>query len=220
MKTKIIIILLLALGVLPLNRAFTFENHHSATSVKHPEPEEQAVIEFLREFVPKKYSSEVFDTYLYVSIKKQKMYHIVNNQIAHSYSIGGSKRGVGNKFGSLQTPVGLHTIAKKYGYEIPSGGLFVERKFTGKVCEIHDEKFCMGQDDVTTRILWLQGEEPGLNKGGDIDSYNRNIYIHGTPEEGLIGTPSSKGCLRMKNNEVKELFEYAFIGMKVLILDE
>lgn len=220
MKIKIIGILLLALGLLPLNPGFTFEGYLHMPIVNHPEPEEQDVIEFLNNFVPKKYASEIFDTYLYVSIKKQKLYHIVNNRIVHSYSIGGAKRGIGNKFGSLQTPIGLHTIANKYGYETPIGGLFVERRFTGKICEIHDEKFCMGKDDVTTRILWLQGEEPGLNKGGDIDSYNRNIYIHGTPEEGLIGTPSSKGCVRMKNSEVKDLFEYAYIGMKVLILEE
>lgn len=220
MKTRLLIIICLTLWVLPKNPAYTSVSKNSTFKITVPEPEEQDVISYLKGFVPQKYASEVFDNFLYVSIKKQKMYHIVNDRIQHSYLIGGAKNGVGNKLGSNKTPLGLHTIAKKYGYAIPTGGLFVERRYTGKICTVHDEKYCVGKDDVTTRILWLQGEEPGVNKGGDIDSFIRNIYIHGTPEEGLIGTPSSKGCVRMKNEEVKEVFEYAYIGMKVLILEE
>jgi lipoprotein-anchoring transpeptidase ErfK/SrfK len=72
-------------------------------------------------------------------------------------------------------------------------------------------------DYVTSRIIWLDGEEDGLNKGGNVDSYKRYIYIHGTHEEGLIGTKASHGCIRMFNYDVIELFNLVNIGTKVLI---
>jgi hypothetical protein len=179
----------------------------------------EAILTYLSSYIKTKYK-KTFDSYLFVSIRQQRMYHIVNNEVVKVYLISGSKKGVGNKYGSNKTPLGLHSIVEKHGYNAPKGGLMVERNYTGKVLKIHNEKFCVGSDDVTTRVLWLKGEEPGLNQGGNIDSYKRFIYIHGTPEEGLIGVPSSDGCIRMKNNEVIELFGYAYVGMKVLILDE
>ena len=72
-------------------------------------------------------------------------------------------------------------------------------------------------DFVTSRLLWLKGLELGKNLGGNVDSYERRIYIHGTPEEGLIGTPSSHGCIRMTNHQVIELFNLAEKGLNVLI---
>ncbi|MGB1307087.1 MAG: L,D-transpeptidase family protein, partial [Flavobacteriales bacterium] len=74
-------------------------------------------------------------------------------------------------------------------------------------------------DDITSRILWLSGMEKDINKGGNVDSYNRYIYIHGTSEEGKIGTPASHGCIRMLNTDVIELYAKIKIGTKVLILD-
>ena len=73
-------------------------------------------------------------------------------------------------------------------------------------------------DDITSRILWLDGLEKGLNKGEGIDSFKRYIYIHGTSEEGRLGSPASHGCIRMKNKEVIGLYEKIKIGTLVLIL--
>jgi lipoprotein-anchoring transpeptidase ErfK/SrfK len=70
---------------------------------------------------------------------------------------------------------------------------------------------------ITTRILWLRGLEPGRNSGKRVDSFRRFIYIHGTPDEGLIGTPASHGCIRMKNADVLELFDRVEVGTPVLI---
>lgn len=85
---------------------------------------------------------------------------------------------------------------------------------SGKTTEIGiDTK----EDLVTTRIMWLKGLEAGINKGKGIDSYNRRIYIHGTPEEGLIGRPASYGCIRMKNKDVIELFNLLKEGTLVEI---
>ena len=68
--------------------------------------------------------------------------------------------------------------------------------------------------------MWLTGEEKDYNKGGEVDSYQRYIYIHGTSEEGRLGIPASHGCIRMKNIEVLELYNKIAIGTKVLILDK
>ena len=92
--------------------------------------------------------------------------------------------------------------------------------FTDKIAKIHNDSSRSKTDDVTTRVLWLSGEEDGINKGGNVDSYQRYIYIHGTSEEGRLGIPASHGCIRMKNFEVVELFNKIALGTKVLILDK
>ena len=99
------------------------------------------------------------------------------------------------------------------------GGILKGRKYTGKTADIITEKKSVDSDDVTTRIMWLDGLDEGKNKGGKVDSYTRYIYIHGTPEEGLLGTPASHGCIRMYNKQVKDLYDQASIGLHVLILD-
>jgi lipoprotein-anchoring transpeptidase ErfK/SrfK len=76
-----------------------------------------------------------------------------------------------------------------------------------------------GDDQITTRLFHLEGLEPGLNQGSDCDSYSRGIMIHGTPDEGLIGTPASHGCVRMKNEDVLQLFEMINHGTYVVILN-
>ena len=91
------------------------------------------------------------------------------------------------------------------------------RVYTGKQAKIISEPVTTDIDLVTTRILRLSGLESGYNKGGNVDSFNRFIYIHGTPEEGLIGQPASHGCIRMYNKDVVELFELVPAGIKVLI---
>ena len=77
-----------------------------------------------------------------------------------------------------------------------------------QVAEIVHERENNENDYVTSRILWLDGLEEGHNKGGNVDSFKRYIYIHGTHEEGLIGEKASHGCIRMFNNDVIELFSY------------
>jgi lipoprotein-anchoring transpeptidase ErfK/SrfK len=77
-----------------------------------------------------------------------------------------------------------------------------------------------GRDLITSRILRLQGEEPGLNQGAGIDSYERYIYLHGTDEENRLGTPASHGCIRMRNADIIELYPHIAPGTPVLILEE
>lgn len=182
--------------------------------------EGKSVIKLVDAYLSVMYDSVSFQDFIYISLKRQRMYHIVNKRIVNIYTIAGSRFGIGNRRGSHQTPVGLHSIAEKYGHGVPKGGVMVSRQFTGEICNVAHQKECVGAHDVTSRVIWLKGEDPGLNQGEGVDSYHRYIYIHGTPEEGLIGTPSSDGCIRMRNEEVMDLFEYCFTGMKVLILNE
>ena len=155
---------------------------------------------------------------LFVSIKTQHLYHIKDNQIIREFIISSSKYGTGNKEGSYKTPLGLHRIKYKYGEETPLNGIMIGRVFNGKIAKIHKDNTRSETDDVTSRVLWLEGLEDGKNKGNGIDSFKRYIYIHGTSEEGRIGKPASHGCIRMKNKEVIELYKKIKIGTLVLIL--
>lgn len=185
---------------------------------------------FLASFVPdpkvaelQKYCLDNFGTknmsdFIYVSVKEQKLYFIKNNEIVKSYPVSTSKYGVGELANTLKTPSGLHYIRDKQGQNAPLGGILVNGKYTGQVANIQTKAVNTEKDDVTTRILWLMGCEHGINRGKDKDSFCRLIYIHGTPEEGLIGRPASHGCIRMLNKDVIELYNKATLGMYVLIL--
>jgi len=162
----------------------------------------------------KKTYSEV----LFVSVAEQKMYHIEKDKILNSYVISSSSYGVGNKVGSNKTPLGLHKVKDKFGNETPLNGRMVGRVFYGQIAQVYSDTTRSKTDDITSRILWLDGLEDELNKGEGIDSYKRFIYIHGTSEEGRLGTPASHGCIRMKNKAVIELYDKINIGTLVLIL--
>ena len=116
------------------------------------------------------------------------------------------------------TPYGLHYIIEKHGNETPLNGRMIGRVFNGQIATIYTDSTSSKTDDITTRILWLSGMEKNVNNGGNLDSYNRYIYIHGTSEEGKIGTPVSNGCIRMLNNDIIELYNRVDIGTKILIL--
>ena len=159
-----------------------------------------------------------YDNLLFVSIENQKMYRIQSKDIIETYDISTSKYGIGNQMGSNKTPTGLHKINSKYGNKTPINGRMIGRVFYGQIAKIFSDTTTSKTDDITSRILWLEGLENGINKGDNIDSYKRYIYIHGTSEEGRIGIPSSHGCIRMKNKDVIDLFNEVAIGTFVLIL--
>lgn len=157
---------------------------------------------------------------LYVSVKTQKMYHIINNEVVKTFIISTAEKGIGNIKNSEQTPLGLHSVKEKHGDNTPLNGRMIGRVFYGQIATIYKDSSRSKTDDVTTRILWLSGEEEGVNKGGNVDSYQRYIYIHGTSEEGRLGTPASHGCIRMNNKDVLKLYNKIAVGTKVLILDK
>lgn len=182
------------------------------------EPKEETIANFLSEYLQLKYKDKSFNKYMYVSVKYQRLYLIENDSTIRKYPISTASKGIGSIRNSFKTPPGLHSVKRKIGDNVPLGGIFESRIYNGKIAKILTEKEKADGDYVTTRIMWLQGEEPGINRGRNIDSYNRYIYIHGTPEEGFIGQPASHGCIRMKNKDVVDLYNLVDEGTHILIL--
>lgn len=152
-----------------------------------------------------------------VSISLQQLTLFQGIDTIKTYPISSSKHGIGSEQDSYKTPLGLHGVIEKYGDQAPEGTIFISRIRTSKLAPIELQPISTGVDFVTTRILSLEGLEPGLNQGEGIDSYLRYIYIHGTHEEGLIGTPASNGCIRMTNKDVIELYDLVPLGTTIRI---
>lgn len=179
-----------------------------------------SVISFAQENITKQarnYINDNLKEMLIISIKDQELYHIFEGEIANTFIISSSKYGLGNKEGSNKTPLGLHKIKEKYGERTPVNGKMTGRVFNGEIASIYTDLTKSKTDDITSRILWLEGLEAGKNKGKGVDSYKRYIYIHGTSEEGWLGTPSSHGCIRMKNKDIIDLYKRIEVGTLVLI---
>jgi len=156
------------------------------------------------------------DKVILISIKDQKLLLIQDDCEIAEYSISTSKFGIGNKAGSNMTPLGYHVIKEKVGDHVPKDSIYKAGKFTKEIAKINDMK-AYEEDLITTRIIKLEGMEKGINKGGEIDSYERGIWIHGTPAESKIGTPASHGCIRMKNDDIILLYNSIEIGTPVNI---
>ena len=156
------------------------------------------------------------DRILLVRIGTQSLQFFRHSTLVKSYVISTSLRPPSNVRDSLGTPRGLHEIAERVGDGQPPGVVFKSRVPTGK----HYTEFPdAGPNLITTRILWLRGLEPGVNQGGDVDSHQRYIYIHGTNHEQRIGEPFSGGCVLMRNLEVIELYDQVRPEDQVLITD-
>ena len=131
-----------------------------------------------------------------------------------SYSISTAKNGIGEVEDSYCTPTGKFKIAEKIGANLELGSVLVDREPTGEIYNADLAKKNPDRDWILTRILWLDGVEVHNR-----NTKNRYIYIHGSPDETQIGTPGSKGCIRMHNNDVIELFESIQSGEDVIIIE-
>jgi hypothetical protein len=153
------------------------------------------------------------NAFVFINIKSQLLSLIKNSMISEKYPISTSRFGTGNKEGSFKTPLGIHRIIEKIGDGAPSGRIFKSRKDTGENWQKQENE----ENMILTRILRLEGLEPDVNKGGDVDSYKRYIYIHGTNLEDQIGMPASHGCICMKSKDIINLFEKVGEGTIVII---
>jgi len=124
-----------------------------------------------------------------------------------AYPISTALAGVGEVFGSFQTPRGQHIIRAKIGAGLPENTVFVRRRPTGEVWTPELGQQHPGRDWILTRILWLSGCLPGFNRLGCVDTMRRYIYIHGSPDLAEMGVPGSHGCVRMRNADIVDLFE-------------
>lgn len=153
---------------------------------------------------------------LVVSISRQTL-TVFNSQdevIAH-YSISTAKNGVGCEKNSGCTPLGKHIIRAKIGGAAAAGSVFVGRRPTGEVCTPELMAEYPDRDWILTRILWLSGTEVGVNRLGNVDSMQRYIYIHGTPDSNPMGVIGSHGCVRMHNADIIALFDKVDVGVEV-----
>jgi lipoprotein-anchoring transpeptidase ErfK/SrfK len=135
------------------------------------------------------------------------------------YSISTAANGVGCEKDSGCTPLGEHIVRAKIGAGAPLNTVFVGRRPTGEILSAELAAQCPQRDWILTRILWLSGTEVGKNRLGNVDSMQRYIYIHGTPDTEPMGQPCSHGCVRMRNQDVIELFDLVDIGTPVVIVE-
>ncbi|WP_079435081.1 L,D-transpeptidase [Zoogloea sp. LCSB751] len=131
------------------------------------------------------------------------------------YTVSTARNGAGEEKGSYRTPRGRHVIRARIGAGAPLGAAFRGRRFTGEVWSPELAAGAPQRDWILTRILWLSGLEPGRNRLGKVDSMQRYIYIHGTPDSEPMGVPLSIGCVRMRNRDVAELFDLVPVGTLV-----
>jgi hypothetical protein len=149
---------------------------------------------------------------LAVGIAEQTVLLFEKNKFVKKFSCSTSRFGIGQTEGSNCTPLGLHRIAEKIGDGAPAGTVFKSRKAIG-----HTSQPEFADAKITTRILWLEGLEPGLNRGGNVDSYKRYIYIHGTADQASIGKPTSCGCIHLADADLIPLFDQLPVGTLVWI---
>jgi lipoprotein-anchoring transpeptidase ErfK/SrfK len=154
--------------------------------------------------------------HILITLNTQTLFLYQNETVIATYSISSSKNGAGEKINSLQTPRGLHYIRAKIGAGQPMYTHFKGRRPRGTY-SLPAASINRSQDFILSRILWLCGCERGKNRLHEVDTFRRYIYIHGTHDEKNIGKPVSKGCIRMKNQDVIELFDRVAVGTWVWI---
>lgn len=143
-----------------------------------------------------------------------------SGQRVASYMISSGKKGAGEQKGSFQTPRGRHVVRAKVGRHLPLNAVLVGRRPTGEIYDAALGRTHPNRDWILTRILWLSGLEPGVNRLGQVDTMQRYIYIHGTPDSEPMGVPASHGCIRMRNDDIADLFDRIPPGTQVNIHEQ
>jgi hypothetical protein len=163
--------------------------------------------------------ARVAERWLRVRLSEQVLELLEGDRVVRTFAVSTSARGAGERAGSEQTPRGRHEIREVIGAGEPPGAVFVGRRPTGEVCSPDLVRAHPGRDWILSRILWLGGLEEGRNRGGEVDSFARFVYVHGTADEASLGSPRSHGCIRMSNADVIELFEQVAPGTLVEIIE-
>src|SRR5207249_3352363 len=145
-----------------------------------------------------------------ISTREQKLAVLDRGNLMAIYPVSTSKFGLGDWRGSRYTPLGQLQIAEKIGGDAPPGAVFKDRRRTGEIVPPDSP----GRDPIVTRILWLRGLV-----AQNSNAFTRDIYIHGTPEERLIGTPASYGCIRMRSSDIISLYGIVGVGAVVSIVN-
>ncbi|MCW8947784.1 MAG: L,D-transpeptidase, partial [Sedimenticola sp.] len=139
------------------------------------------------------------DITIQINLAQQRLRLVSEDAVIASYAVSTASNGPGEKEGSGCTPRGLHRIRLKIGDGLPENAVLVGRRYTGEIYTPSLAEANPKRDWILTRILWLTGIEPKKNRGGNVDSLRRFIYIHGTPDSEPMGRTASHGCIRMRN---------------------
>lgn len=153
-----------------------------------------------------------------ISIAHQQLQLFNQGQLVQTYPISTALKGSGNRKGSYQTPLGRHYVRAKIGAGQAPNTVFIGRRPSGEIYSPELAQHAPERDWILTRILWLCGCQVGFNRLGEVDTMQRYIYIHGTPDSEPMGVPLSHGCIRMRNRDIIELFEQVECGTMVEIL--
>jgi L,D-transpeptidase YbiS len=150
-----------------------------------------------------------------IDLSRQRLWLHRSGQPSREYTVSTGANGPGEINGSGCTPRGRHIVRAKIGGAVPEGSVMVRRRPTGEIWtpELHAQ--FPKRDWILTRILWLSGVERGRNRLGCVDTFRRYIYLHGTPQITQLGAPGSKGCVRMDNADIIELFDRIPVGTEV-----
>ncbi|WNL40845.1 L,D-transpeptidase [Halomonas sp. PAMB 3264] len=153
--------------------------------------------------------------WLEIDLTEQRLRAWQGTRVVHECSVSSGANGVGQHEGSGQTPGGWHYVRASIGQGLPENAVFRGRRFTGEVFSPTLGEQNPDRDWILTRILWLCGLEPGVNRGGSVDSQRRYIYLHGTPPHEPMGVAASHGCVRLRNQDLLWIFEVAVPGTPV-----
>jgi L,D-transpeptidase YbiS len=157
------------------------------------------------------------DQIIDIDISKQRLRLKQGERTLMDAPVSTGLKGAGEVMDSERTPRGWHVVCEKIGGGAPLNTVFVGRRPTGELYTPELRQKHPGRDWILTRILWLSGTESGRNQGGKVDSRERYIYIHGCPADVGIGGPGSRGCIRMRNEQIIELFNRVRVGTPVFI---
>lgn len=154
-------------------------------------------------------------SHMVISLAQQQLRLYAGEQAFAHYPVSTARNGAGQQYNSGCTPLGQHVVRLRIGEDCPLNTVFRGRRPTGDIYTPALAEQSPDADWILTRILWLSGREPGVNRGGDVDTLRRFIYIHGCPDSEPMGVPLSHGCIRMRNHDLIALFDHSFNQMPV-----
>ena len=157
--------------------------------------------------------------HILIEISRQQLRTYGDGRELDCYTVSTARNGAGELMNSECTPRGAHEIAEKIGADCVPNTVFVARRPTGEIYDTALAAQHAGRDWILTRILWLAGCDDGFNAGGERDTKARYIYIHGTPDSTVLGQPGSRGCIRMRNDDIVALFDAVAVGTRVEIVE-
>ncbi len=155
--------------------------------------------------------------HILISISRQQLELWRDDICLLSYTVSTALNGPGEMKNTGCTPRGEHLVRAKIGAGMPLNTVYIGRRATGEVFSAELACRYPHRDWILTRILWLSGCEIGRNRLGSVDTMQRYIYIHGTPDSEPMGEPLSHGCIRMSNTDIANLFEQVNVGTRVII---